>query len=107
MYRDKMRFALEPEAGGMADVTLPAGKVKDDPFFGRVETYRDRVVVRLPLQAAHSGKTLTLRAESQGCADAGVCYPPQVQRLSVPVPASDGKPGPLVEAPLPAKSWFR
>jgi thiol:disulfide interchange protein DsbD len=107
LYRDKLRFSLEPQDGGVGDVTLPAGAVKEDPFFGRVETYRDRVVVRLPLQAPRAAQTVTLRAESQGCADAGVCYPPQVQRLKVVVPTSDGRPGPLVEAPLPAKSWFR
>ena len=108
MYRDKMRFVVEREAASvLADAALPPGKLKDDPFFGRVETYRDHVVVRLPMTSPQPGQTLTLRAESQGCADAGVCYPPHTQRVALPVPAADGKPGPLVEAPLPKKSWFR
>jgi thiol:disulfide interchange protein DsbD len=107
MYRDKMRFALEPDGDALAESALPPGKFKEDAFFGRVETYRDRVVVRLPLAKAAGGRTLTLRAESQGCADAGVCYPPHTQRVALPVPAADGKPGPLVEVAAPKKPWFR
>jgi thiol:disulfide interchange protein DsbD len=106
LYRDKLRFALDPGAA-VLEPTLPAGKVKDDPFFGRVETYRDRIVVRLPLHAAAAGQSVTLRTESQGCADAGVCYPPQAQRLTIAIPAADGRPGPLVEASPANKRWFR
>ena len=106
LYRDKLGFAIEPQGVELA-ASLPAGKLKDDAFFGRVETYRDRVVVRLPLGAAAPGQSLTLRTNSQGCADAGVCYPPQTQRLTVAVPSVDGKPGPLVEATPAKKSWFR
>ncbi len=107
MYRDKMRFAIEPESGALGEAVLPPGKTKVDEFFGRVETYRDRVVVRLPLVIAAPGRTVTLRAESQGCADAGVCYPPHVQRVALPVPSVDGKPGALVEVAVPKKPWFR
>ena len=39
------------------------------------------LVVKLPLDAAAPGRSLTVRAESQGCADVGVCYPPQVQQV--------------------------
>ena len=59
---------------------MPPGKVKEDAFFGNVETYRGKIAVRLPLDGAQPGDTVTVKAESQGCADAGVCYPPQVQR---------------------------
>lgn len=107
MYRDRMRFSIEADASLLGEAALPPGKLKDDEFFGRVETYRDRVVVRLPMAKPQPGQTVTLRAESQGCADAGVCYPPHTQRVALPVPPSDGKPGPLVEAPVPKKSWFR
>ena len=106
MYRDKLRFAVEPGTAAI-DAALPAGNVKDDPFFGRVETYRERIVVRLPLAKQAAGQSLTLRTESQGCADAGVCYPPQAQRLTVSVPAADGRPGPLVEASPAKKRWFK
>ena len=107
LYRDKMSFALEPEGNPLGAVTLPPGKLKEDEFFGRVQTYRDRVVVRLPMAQAAPGRSLTLRADSQGCADAGVCYPPHTQRITLAVPAVDGKPGALVEAMPAKKSWFK
>ena len=52
------------------------------------------------------GQSVTLRTESQGCADAGVCYPPTVHRITLAVPATDGKAGPLVEAVPAKKPWF-
>src|SRR5690349_11312824 len=48
MYRDKFRFEAAPPAVlGKADI--PKGKVKDDPNFGKVETYRKSIVVKLPV----------------------------------------------------------
>jgi len=107
LYRDKMSFALEADGATLGTTTLPPGKLKDDEFFGRVETYRDRVVVRLPMNQAAPGRSITLRADSQGCADAGVCYPPHTQRITLAVPAADGKPGALVEAVPAKKTWFK
>lgn len=106
LYRDRLQFAVVP--GQLAEAPrLPPGKVKDDPFFGRVETYRDDVALRLKLAAAAPGTALTVTAESQGCADAGVCYPAQRQSLAVTLPAVGAGPGPVVEfAPAP-KRWFQ
>jgi thiol:disulfide interchange protein DsbD len=105
LYRDKMRFTVEPNAIGEA--AYPPGKWKDDAFFGRVETYRGDVVVRLPLQRVAGGSKVTVKAESQGCADIGVCFPPTVQQVTIDVPQQAGRPGPLVEANPPTKRWFR
>ena len=104
LYRDKMRFALDP---GMTDiaVTLPPGKVKEDQFFGKVETYRGEVVVRVPLAQA-PGKSVVLVADSQGCADAGVCYPATRQKVTLALPEAGKGPGPLVDAHPRKKNWF-
>lgn len=104
LYREKLKFAVEPVALAGAPV-LPAGKVKDDAFFGKVETYRGKIAVRLPLDEAQPGAAVTVKAESQGCADAGVCYPPQVQRVTVALPARGARPGEPVSA-TNKKSWF-
>ncbi len=106
LYRDKLRFSASPPAVTIGPAELPAGKVKDDAFFGKVETYRDRVVVRLPLDHAAAGQAVTVRAESQGCADAGVCYPPNAQSVTVTLPAAGAPPGPLIDANPPRKRWF-
>lgn len=104
LYRDRLAFHVTPLSVGRVD--LPPGKVKHDAFFGDVETYRGAVVVRLPLaRAGQPGERVTLHADSQGCADAGVCYPPNPQQLQVVLPAAGARPGDYVEAGKP-KGWF-
>jgi thiol:disulfide interchange protein DsbD len=105
LYREKLGFSVEPGALAAAPI-LPPGKIKDDEFFGRVATYRGRVAVRLSLDKPAPGQKITVRAQSQGCADAGVCYPPQAQNLTVALPDAGARPGPPVEATPARKSWF-
>ena len=105
LYREKLKFSVEP-ATLSGSLSLPAGKVKHDEFFGIVETYRGRLAVKLTLDAARPGQRVTVKAESQGCADAGVCYPPQVQNVSLTLPAAGAGPGAPVVATPPKKSWF-
>jgi thiol:disulfide interchange protein DsbD len=105
LYREKVKFSVEPASLANPPV-LPPGVVKEDLFFGKVETYRGRLAVRLPLDGAVAGRKVTVRAESQGCADVGVCYPPQVQSVTVALPAPGAPPGAPVPATPARKSWF-
>jgi len=106
LYRDKLRFTVEPGALA-APPQLPPGKIKHDEFFGTVETYRGPLPVRLALGKAAPGQAVTIVAESQGCADVGVCYPPSVQRVTLTLPATGAGPGPVVDAAPAKKSWFK
>ena len=99
MYRDKFRFAV---AGGsdakLGEPQFPPGQRKKDEFFGEVETYRKQVAVKVPVTG--NAEKLQLQVTSQGCADVGVCYPPQVQRIDVRLANfSPGSAGPLAGAP--------
>ena len=87
MYRDKFKFALEPAMVKLGGAQFPKGDIHDDEFFGKVETYRQEVRIRLPLE--HDGTTtmLKLAVTSQGCADIGVCYIPQTQTAQIQLPA--------------------
>jgi thiol:disulfide interchange protein DsbD len=78
LYRDKFKFSVEGGSAKLGVPKLPAGKIKDDEIFGKVETYRKEVLVLLPVSGA-GGTTgaVTLKAMSQGCWDGGICYPPQ------------------------------
>jgi thiol:disulfide interchange protein DsbD len=90
MYRDKFRFSAIPRSAGLGDARFPRGKIKDDEFFGRVETYRGEVVIRLPVK---STRGFTLKSVSQGCADAGVCYVPLTQSARLVPARSYGEAG--------------
>lgn len=81
LYRDKFRFAAEPAGVKLGPPDIPPGKIKQDEFFGRVETYRGNLAIRIPVEAGVD--KLKLAATSQGCADVGICYPPTTQHAEI------------------------
>src|SRR5665213_3665673 len=85
----------------------PPGKVKHDEFFGDMQTYRGQVDIRIPMAAPEGGRQLMLVTESQGCADAGICYPPQRQILSLAVPVAGEAPSSWVVAPVGRPAWLK
>ncbi|MCW9088315.1 MAG: protein-disulfide reductase DsbD [Gammaproteobacteria bacterium] len=90
LYRGKLLFESATDGITLGEPELPAGKIKNDEFFGEVETYRGSVTATIPLQRdAGAGNTLILKTTSQGCADIGVCYPPQRQNHELDLPAAD------------------
>ena len=103
LYRDKIHFAIDPASGALATPALPAGKIKQDEFFGRVETYRGTVTVNLAVKNFTPGRPLIIQAQSQGCADIGICYPPTTQSATVALPAASVVPGATESA---KKTWF-
>jgi thiol:disulfide interchange protein DsbD len=91
LYKDKFRVHPADPLLQVGPLQLPAGKEKDDDTFGRVEVFYKEVIFRVPVERSSSGQlALSLDLVSQGCADAGVCYPPQTQTvtLNLPDPAS-------------------
>ena len=87
LYRDKFRFRVDGETVALGTPTFPKGKEHNDENFGKVEVYYQQVAIRVPVERTSSGPlALNLKLVSQGCADAGVCYPPQTQAVSVTLP---------------------
>lgn len=86
MYRDRFSFATE--AGRpLADVQIPRGEIKEDAFFGKSETFRHLVRMRVPVSRGDAVKgDIKLRVTSQGCSDLGVCYVPLEQIVRVRLP---------------------
>ncbi|UHD18407.1 protein-disulfide reductase DsbD [Thiocapsa bogorovii] len=87
MYQSKFGFQTETVGISTGGPQMPDGKTKEDEFFGKVQVYRDSVEIRVPVtRSTGAGNFLTLEATSQGCADAGLCYPPHRQRLLLELP---------------------
>ncbi|MBK1654802.1 thiol:disulfide interchange protein [Allochromatium vinosum] len=87
LYRSKIRFDSETPGITLGNAVLPEAEIKQDEFFGEVETYHGRLMVDLPItRTPDSGSRLTLRVGSQGCADAGFCYPPHRETFTLELP---------------------
>src|SRR5258708_5801940 len=92
LYRERFRFAAEPVSVTLGQPQFPKGQIHEDKFFGKQEIYRKEVRIRLPLEAA-GAERLKLLVTSQGCADLGVCYVPQVQDAEVRLASFASSPG--------------
>lgn len=67
LYQQRMKF------DGLAEKpVLPPGEAHSDEFFGEQQVYRQGLEVKIP-----AGTTGQVKLGWQGCADAGLCYPPQ------------------------------
>jgi len=82
LYQHAFRFRLLRD-GGSAEpaATFPEALAREDEYFGRVQVYYDSV--EIPLESPAPLPGATLEVTSQGCADAGLCYPPRTQRFSI------------------------
>jgi len=101
LYRDKFKVTVksgEVQAGG---VELPPGDEKEDEFFGRIRVFHNQVQGRIPLSG--SGP-VELEIGYQGCAEAGLCYPPIIKTVAYDVPTGAvAMPAvPVAPAPAPA-----
>nr|WP_254604499.1 protein-disulfide reductase DsbD [Achromobacter insolitus] len=76
MYRERFGITISPiGAATLGDAVYPKGEVKYDPTFEKdMEVFHQDVVIRVPVAAG--GQPFTLTVTAQGCADAGLCYPP-------------------------------
>lgn len=76
MYRERFGISISPlGAATLGEPVYPKGEVKYDPTFEKdMEVYHQDVVIRVPVTPG--GQPFTLTLTGQGCADAGLCYPP-------------------------------
>ena len=100
-YLYKKNFSFEsatPSVTLASDrASYPPSKIKDDPNFGEMEVYYDDVVIEVPLVFtgdvnATQDIDLTVKTKHQGCAEAGLCYPPQRKTTTVKLAKSETTP---------------
>ncbi len=87
LYRKNMRFETKSPDIRLGDAVLPVGKIKKDELLGDIEHYREKLKVMLPVTANKDASSTQIMLHYQGCADIGVCYPPQKKTLNVTLPA--------------------
>jgi len=87
LYRDRIAVAKTDGAPADAELAtgdLPPGDPKDDPIFGRVRIFDEPVALEVTATGAPEGLDVIVRY--QGCAEVGVCYPPQTRTVYLPAP---------------------
>lgn len=87
LYKDKISVTAVSSNVQLGRLDLPKGKLKNDEFFGEQEVYLEDVFARLPLaRASREAMLLELEVSYQGCAEAGLCYPPTTRTVSIEMP---------------------
>jgi thioredoxin:protein disulfide reductase len=77
LYRAKIEVKAESPDLVITAPMLPKGIVKNDPFLGTQETYEQQVEATVGYTRFDAGAhPLELKVTYQGCAKAGLCYPP-------------------------------
>ncbi len=100
LYHKKFKFGLQGAKLGRP--VIPAGKLKKDDTFGDVEVHRKEIVITLPVERKPGGVLpVTLKATYQGCADAGLCYTPITQAVSLKLAALEAPKPEVKVAPAP------
>ncbi|VVN20705.1 protein-disulfide reductase DsbD [Pseudomonas fluorescens] len=80
LYRHRFQFRADPAEVVVGPAQLPKGEQKHDEYFGDVEVYHGILDVELPRS---DQRAFTLAVTYQGCADKGLCYPPETERLTI------------------------
>jgi len=82
LYRHRLQVEIEPKNLAAGELILPAGEAKTDEYFGDVEVYYGVLDFTLPLNNPDE-RPYRLQVGYQGCADKGLCYPPQTQTIEI------------------------
>ncbi|CAK17507.1 protein-disulfide reductase DsbD [Pseudomonas entomophila] len=91
LYRHRFQFRSEPADIKLGTPDIPKGEAKHDEFFGDVEVYHGVLDIEVP---RNDPRAFTLLVGYQGCADKGLCYPPETERLSID---GEGAPQPVTD----------
>ena len=91
LYRARVKVATTSKDVQLGALEMPTGETKQDEFFGKQEIYHHELVAGVTVaRAAAAAFALPLEVTYQGCASAGLCYPPQTKTITVSLAASNG-----------------
>ena len=94
LYRHRFAFdtrtnaTVADAAVALGEPEIPPGKKKIDEWFGEVEVYYHQAQARVPV--ASGAGTVEVGISYQGCADMGLCYPPETKWVAMDLGASAG-----------------
>ena len=105
LYRARLKFSTTTPNVTLGQADLPPGDTKHDEYFGEQVVYHGGLIARLPVASSATWTgPLALSVSYQGCAEAGLCYPPITRTFTINMPqlaaggaapgsAASGRPG--------------
>jgi thioredoxin:protein disulfide reductase len=102
LYKHKIEIIAESPDLVVGAPALPPGQMKTDQYFGNQEIYTQQVEVTAPYTRTDAGAhPMQIKVTYQGCAEAGLCYPPITRVLYPGIPTAQ------VIAPSTPYPWER
>ena len=103
LYKDKFSFKTDTAGVQLGTINMPTGKmhhgILPDGSEGDVEVYLNNLSIVIPVDNAPAAGTLSFTAKFQGCADAGICYPPMTKKTDLTLSNNiASKPAPTTSA---------
>ncbi|HET9061974.1 MAG TPA: protein-disulfide reductase DsbD domain-containing protein, partial [Candidatus Binatia bacterium] len=86
LYRHRISVKTATTGFTLGELALPDGKKKTDEFFGDVEVYYGGLSATVPVTRPAGASTFEIAVSYQGCADAGLCYPPLTKTVTIEMP---------------------
>jgi thioredoxin:protein disulfide reductase len=87
LYRARIKVSSDGASAQLGQLALPTGETKIDDYFGKQEVYHHDIVGSLPVSRSGGGSLeVPLKVTYQGCAMAGLCYPPITKMVNVTLP---------------------
>ena len=91
LYRTRVKAATTSNQAQLGALEMPTGETKSDEYFGKQEIYHHELVAGVPVARASAAElALPLQVTYQGCATAGLCYPPITKEITVSMPSGNG-----------------
>ncbi len=89
LYQSRLKFASSTPGVTLSKPELPAGDTKNDEYFGKQVVYHKDLIAHIGFtRSGAAGQPLALAVTYQGCATAGLCYPPITKQFTLSMPGS-------------------
>jgi len=82
LYKERFKFKSQQPGVILGEPKYSTiGKEKEDPYFGKVHVITHQLEILLPIRLPAGQTDAEIKISYQGCAEAGLCYPPKHQYL--------------------------
>lgn len=98
LYRQQIKIV--PKNATLGAFTLPEGIAHHDEFYGEVAIFKQQLALKIPIIQAGDGASVSVTY--QGCAEAGLCYPPETRVVPLAAVIASATSAPVTEATSPA-----